>query len=120
MSLDQFMQFKAAGLHEITYWHGPQFLSRSLPSPHNLPRVIYFQLGQLFGVVRIKSFVERLVFSGNVSIYFEYLNDRHLNKCVLDYAKNHKLEEELNLKNRLVFTPDYHASAVILAKARIS
>lgn len=101
MSLEQFKQFKVAGLHEIIYWHGPQFLTRALPSHNMLPRVIYLQLGQYFGVVTIKAVVERLVFSGNVNIYFEYINDRSLNQCILDYAKKHALEEKLRLEHSL-------------------
>lgn len=102
MSLDQFLQFKAVGLHELIFWHGPQFLSRTCAFPGAVPLVLYLQWGKLFGVVKLNSVVENFTLDGNILIYFEDMDDRNLNKCVLDYAQTHKIE----YKPALIHTPE--------------
>jgi|SRR5688572_11332651 len=91
MSVDQFLQFKSVGLHELIFWHGPQFLSRTIPFPNAAPLVLYFQWGKLFGVVKVHAHTESLLLDGNVLIYFEDMDLRSLNQCVLDYMKHQKI-----------------------------
>lgn len=101
MSIDQFLQFKAAGFNELIFWHGPQFLSRTFPFPNATPLVLYFQWGKLFGVVKLNTHVENFALEGNVLIYFEDMDLRSLNQCVLDYAKTNKINPTLTLQNNL-------------------
>ncbi len=102
MSVDQFLQFKSVGFHELLFWHGPQFLSRSLFSYQNaIPQVLYFQWGKLFGVVKLNSLVDHYVLDGNVLIYFEDMSQRSLNQCVLDYIKTNHMDLTLKLEKTL-------------------
>lgn len=101
MSHDQFLQFKAVGFHELLFWHGPQFLSRTTPFPNAIPLVLYFQWGKLFGVVKLNARMDTLVMDGNVLIYFEDLHNRSLNQCVLDYSKKHKIIHEISPTNKI-------------------
>lgn len=96
MSVDQFLQFKSVGFHELIFWHGPQFLSRTMPFPNGIPLVLYFQWGKLFGVVKLNSRVNSFIMDGNVLIYFEEINNRSLNQCVLDYSKKNGMNYELH------------------------
>lgn len=98
MSMEQFLQFKAVGIHELVYWHGPQFLSQTTPFPGAAPQVIYLQWGKLFGVVKLNNLVESHILDGNLLIYFEDMDLRSLNQCVLDYTSHHKLELEPQLQ----------------------
>lgn len=103
ISAEQFMQFKAAGFNELVFWHAPQFLSRTWPVPGITPMTLYFQWGKLFGVVKLNEFDNNFILDGNVLIFFEDLNLRSVNQCVLDYTKHHKIDltpqskQEMNL-----------------------
>ncbi len=92
MTVDQYLQFKAVGIHELIYWHGPQFLSRTSPFPTATPQVVYIQWGKLFGVVKMNTLDNSYILDGNVLVYFEDMQLRSLNQCVLDYMQHHKLE----------------------------
>ncbi len=98
MSAEQFLKFKAVGFHELIFWHGPQFLSQTMPFPNASPLVLYFQWGKLFGVVKLNAHMDNFIMDGNVLIYFEDINDRSLNQCVLDYTKNHKIIHDFSPK----------------------
>lgn len=105
MSVDQFLQFKAVGFHELIFWHGPQFLSRTSPFLQATPYVLYFQWGKLFGVVKLNTHVENLTLDGNVLIYLEDMNVRDLNQCILDYSKRHQIRYTPHPTPRLDETP---------------
>lgn len=114
MSVDQFLQFKAVGFHELIFWHGPQFLSRTMQFSNSAPLVLYLQWGKLFGVVKLNAHMDSFVMDGNVLIYFEDVNRRSLNQCVLDYSKKHEIKHELSLENKVdiscIKTPEQQLS----------
>lgn len=86
MTAEQFFQLKAAGFREIIFWHGPQFLTRTSQFNNAAPLIFYFQWGKLFGVVKMNAHVDQFDLDGNVLIYFEDMDLRSLNQCILDYA----------------------------------
>jgi hypothetical protein len=105
MTLEQFLQFKAAGVHELHIWHGPQFLSRAIAFPQMMPQAIYLQWGKLFGVVKLNSHVENFDLDGYALIYLEDMSERNILTCVREYAKKYKIEPPLTPQNTLTETP---------------
>lgn len=99
MTLEQFLQLKASGFKELIFWHGPHFLSESSPFSKLTPHILYFQWGKLFGVVKVHGYVPNYQLDANVLIFFEEMDKRSLNQCVLDYVKNHKLDHIITLQN---------------------
>ncbi len=95
MTFTQFLQFKKVGLHELVYWHGPQFLSRTFPYLRALPKIVYVQWGKLFGVINLFNPEGKVILNGDVLMYFEERNERSLTKCILDYSDTHKIEYRL-------------------------
>lgn len=102
MSADQFLQFKAVGFNELIFWHGPRFFSHL--HPNATPLVLYFQWGKLFGVVKLNAHVDHFTLDGNVLIYFEEMNLRSLNQCILDYTKSNKIEHTISLQPEIDFS----------------
>lgn len=83
----QFLEFKAVGVQELIFWHGNQFLTGAPFFPGGIPPVIFFQWGNLFGVVKYLALVEEKALKANVLIYFEDMQDRNFEQCVLDYKR---------------------------------
>ncbi len=100
MTLEQFMHFKSVGINELIFWHGNQFLTGAPLFPGGIPYVIYFQWGNLFGVVKFQVLPEEKALKGNVLIYIEDMQERHLYECIKDYANQHK--EELKHQNEIL------------------
>ena len=87
MTLEQFLQFKTIGIKELIFWHGNQFLTGAPFYPGGIPHVVYFQWGNLFGIVKLYIFPDEKIVRGNVLIDFETMLDRDLNQCVMEYMK---------------------------------
>src|SRR3990167_4377787 len=100
MTPEQFAQFRLLSIHELIFWHGNQFLTGAPFYPGGIPHVIYFQWGNLFGIVKMNVLSEERALRGNILIYFEDMHDRSLYACVKEYA--HKEREELKLEESLI------------------
>lgn len=99
MTLAQYAQLRSVGMNELIFWHGNHFLTGAPFFPGGIPYVIYFQWGNLFGVVKFQVLPEEKVLKGNLLVYFEDMEDRSLYQCVREYE--HKYKDELNLEKQL-------------------
>ncbi len=100
MTQQQFMQFKAAGIHELIFWHGNQLLTGMPFYPGGIPPVIYFQWGNAFGIVKYVVLSGEKALKANLLVYFEDMEERHLEQCVKDYQL--QLQKETELQNHLI------------------
>lgn len=120
MTLEQFAQFKYVGINELIFWHGNQFLTGAPFQPGGIPYIIYFQWGNLFGVVKFQILPEEKALKGNVLIYFEDMSNRNLYECVKEYE--HKLKDEfthideLEEQNRVEETLIQHKTPTMMFK----
>lgn len=96
----QFLSFKQYTINELIFWHGNQFLTGSSFYPGGIPPVIYFQWGNLFGVVKYLVLSDEKALKANILIYFEDLQDRTLDECVKEYQQH--VNNEIQLQNELV------------------
>ena len=101
MTREQYLEFRALGMPELIYWHGNQLLSGAPFFPSSIPPVIYFQWGNLFGVIKYVVLAEEKSMKANVLIYFEDMQDRLLNQCVAEYEKN--IQHELKIQNEILY-----------------
>lgn len=104
MTPEQFLQFRAAGIHELIFWHGNHFLTGAPFFAGGIPYVVYFQWGNLFGVVKYQVLPEEKAIKGNVMIYFEDMEDRYLYECIKQYE--HKAENKLEQEHKLIHAPE--------------
>jgi hypothetical protein len=93
----QLMQFNQVSTSELIFWHGNQFLTGAPFFPGGTPPVIFFQWGNLFGVVKYVIMAGDKTLKSNVLVYFEDMQERNLDQCVADYQR--KLNEELAHQN---------------------
>jgi hypothetical protein len=91
----QFLQFKELNTQELIFWHGNQFLTAAPFFPGGIPPVIYFQWGNLFGIVKYVILADEKALKANILIYFEDMQDRFLDQCVEDYKKTLKIDLEI-------------------------
>lgn len=98
---EQLLKFKEIGAPELIFYHGNQFLTGAPFFPGGIPPVLFFQWGNLFGVAKYVLLAEERNLHANVLVYFEDMQERDLNQCVLDYQKN--LQNELKLQNEVVY-----------------
>lgn len=96
----QFLQFKELNLHELIFWHGNQTLTGAPFFPGGIPPVIFFQWGNLFGVVKYVILSEEKSLKSNILIYFEDMVDRDLNRCVQEYTQ--RLDMALEQQNKIL------------------
>lgn len=96
----QLLQFREVGAPELIYYHGNQFLTGAPFIPGAIAPVILFQWGNLFGVVKYVVLAEEKAIKANTLVYFEDMQERSLNECVLDYSK--KLTNEFKLQNTIL------------------
>ncbi|OGT47287.1 MAG: hypothetical protein A3E83_00705 [Gammaproteobacteria bacterium RIFCSPHIGHO2_12_FULL_41_20] len=97
----QFLQFKEYTIQDLIYWHGNQFLTGAPFYPGGIPPLIFFQWGNLFGIVKYLVLAEEKALKANILIYFEDMQDRDLNQCVQNYNKH--LQNEMSIQNEILF-----------------
>ena len=97
---EQFLQFKQVNVAQLIFWHGNQLITGAPFFPGGIPPVIYFQWGNFFGVVKYVVLASEKTLKANVLIYFEDMQERNLDRCVLDYEK--ELQDDLQEQNKLV------------------
>lgn len=100
LTQEQFEKFKELNIHELIFLHGDQLLTNAPFIPGGLPPVIYFQWGNLFGVVKYVILAGEKALKANLLIYFEDSQERNLDQCVLDYQN--KLKTELELQKNIL------------------
>jgi len=100
LSQKQFLKFKEYNAQELIFWHGNQALTGAPYLPGGIPPVIFFQWGNLFGIVKYLILAEEKALRSNILIYFEDMADRYLEQCVIDYQQ--KIKEELSQQYELV------------------
>lgn len=117
MTMQQYLQFKAAGIDELIFWHGNQFLTGAPFFAGGLPYVVYFQWGNLFGVVKFQVLSEDKALKGNVLIYFEDMQERYLSQCVADYTKHLQQSSTPTLaesqQETLIVQPNYSTTPTL-------
>src|SRR3990167_990292 len=96
----QYLDFRKYNIHELIFWHGNQMLTGAPNIPGGIPPVIFFQWGNLFGIVKYLILADEKSLKSNILIYFEDLADRDVNQCVADYY--HKLEMELSQQHEII------------------
>src|SRR3990167_1622086 len=101
LTQQQFLQFKEYTIPELIFWHGNQFLTGSPFYPGCIPPVIFFQWGNLFGIVKYLVLAGEKALKGNILIYFEDMQDRDVDQCVLNYDK--QIQDELKLQNEILY-----------------
>jgi hypothetical protein len=89
----QFMEFKNSAVPSLIFYHGNQFLTGAPFHLGGIPHVIYFQWGNLFGVVKYVVLAEEKALNSNVMVYFENMHERLLEECVQNISK--ELRHEL-------------------------
>lgn len=92
MTEKQFAQFKKVGMKELIFWHGNQLLSGAPFFPGGIPPVLFFQMGNSFGVVKYVILPEERALRANILIVFEDMHERNLNQCVEAYQKRMQLD----------------------------
>lgn len=97
----QLANLQELSMPELIYWHGNQTLNGAPFFPGGTPPVLYFQWGNLFGIIKHLVLSEEKSLLANTLVYFEDLQDRDLNQCVLDYEQ--KLRHELEKQNQILF-----------------
>lgn len=100
----QFQQFIEIGTKELIFWHGNQFLTGAPMFPGGTPPVIFFQWGNFFGIVKYLVLAGEKALKANLLIYFEDMQDRNLDQCVIEY--NHRLTLEVEQQNTLLMQHD--------------
>lgn len=113
----QFLQFKTAikihtyqpTLQDLIYWYGNQMLTGAPFIPGGVPRLDYFQWGNLYGIVKFHELIGEKVHEGNILIYFEQLQDRQAEQFV-QQAYYQTYGEELRLKLQPNTPPSQTAS----------
>lgn len=96
----QFLQFKQYNIQELIFWRGNQTLTGAPYVPGGIPPVIFFQWGNLFGVVKYVILAEEKALRSNILIYFEDMIDRNLDQCVVEYQR--KLTQELAEQQEII------------------
>jgi hypothetical protein len=97
----QYLQFKQYNIQDLIYWHGNQFLTGAPFYPGGIPHVIYFQWGNMFGIVKPSVLAGEEALKANILIYFVDMMDRDIDRCVLDYDK--QVNEDLINQNKLLY-----------------
>lgn len=92
---DQFLKFRELNINELIFWHGNQYLTGAPFFPGGLPPVIYFQWGNLFGILLHTFSANALELKPKAIIHFEDRFERNLEQCVDDYQKTMKNELKL-------------------------
>ena len=109
---EQLLKFKEVGAPELILYHGNQFLTGAPFFPGGIPPVLYFQWGNLFGVVKYVLIAGEKNLHANTLLYFEAMEKRNLDQCVLDYEHNLKhqqtLQDELLCQHRLDVEENRH------------
>lgn len=101
----QFLEFKQAGIGELIFWHGNQFLTGAPSFPGGTPPVLFFQWGNFFGIVKYVVLAEEKALKTNILIYFEDRQDRELDLCVKEYNlridSEKRQQHDLLLENKI-------------------
>lgn len=123
LTYKQFLEFKEYSFPELIFWHGNQFLTGAPFYPSCVPPVIFFQWGNYFGIVKYVALPGEKSLKANVLIYFEDMQDRHINECVENYnqqlkndiaMQNKHLQIEENI-NHVVMTPHFKTPKLTLS-----
>lgn len=113
---EEFLQFRAATIHELIFFHGNQFLTGAPFYLGGVPYTIYFQWGNLFGVAKYEILPEEKVLKGNALIYFEDRHDRLLETCVHDYELLHTPQPAPTHEPHPVFASPFTIPKLTLAR----
>ncbi len=100
----QFLEFKQYTTQDLIFWHGNQFLTGAPFYPGGTPPLILFQWGNYFGIVKYVVIAGEKAVMGNLLLYFEEMQERNLNQCVMDYQR--RMKEEVQLQNKLLHHPE--------------
>jgi len=100
LTQEQLLTFKEYTIHDLIFWHGNQFLTGAPFYPSGTPPLILFQWGNYFGIVKYVVIAGEKAVMGNLLLYFEEMQERSLDRCVLDYQK--RMAEEVKLQNTLL------------------
>lgn len=76
-------------IEELLYYQGNQLLAGAPFFEGGVPRVDFFQWGNLMGVVKYEELLGEKGIEGNILIYFEDLQDRTLLHAMHDYLVHH-------------------------------
>lgn len=96
----QYVEFMELNTNELIFWHGNQYLTGAPMFPGGTPPVIFFQLGNYFGIVKYLVLAGEKTLKANFFIYFEDMHDRKLDQCVIEY--HHRLNDDLRRQNDLL------------------
>ena len=88
MTTEQFAQLSPT-FNELNYFYGNQTLTGAPFVIGGVPRLDYFQWGNLMGVVKYVELAEEKNLKANLMIYFEDIGDRTLQQCFKDFLKHH-------------------------------
>lgn len=70
---------------ELIFYHGNQVLTGAPFFAGGVPRVDFFQWGNLMGVVKYEELLSEKGIDGNFLIHFEDMKDRTMLQCIQDY-----------------------------------
>jgi hypothetical protein len=101
VSVNQLRQFADLNSRELIFWYGNQYLTGAPLVPGGIPPVIYFQWGNLFGIVKYLVLAGEKALKANLLMFFEDMLERNLDQCVMDYQK--KLRTELIQQNEILY-----------------
>lgn len=89
----QFFDLQKLLVNELIFWHGNQFLTGAPFFPGGIPPVIFFQWGNLFGIVKYVVIAGEKALHANLLVYFENMQEKKLDQCVHEYQQ--EIEKEL-------------------------
>lgn len=90
----QFHELKQASYPELILYHGNQFLTGAPFYTSGIPHVVFFQWGNLFGVVKYIMLPDEKTLKSNILIYVEDMEERYIDECVKEYI--HHMKDELS------------------------
>ena len=120
----QLVEFKEYTIQELIFWHGNQFLTGAPFYPGGIAPVIYFQWGNLFGIVKYVVLPGEKQLKANILVYFEDMQERELDQCVAEYSERLKneiqLQREMLVESKVPVLAHDHEPVIETPRLRIS
>lgn len=108
LSAQEFLIFQElVDIHELIYWHGNQLLTGAPFLHGGIPYVVYFQWGNLLGIVKYENIEGESAIEGNVLVYIEDMLDRTVEQCIHDYNLKMLHQPQLH-RQQLIEQPILH------------
>lgn len=86
MTTEQFAQLSPT-FNSLNYFYGNQTLTGAPFVIGGIPRLDYFQWGNLMGIVKYVELAEERSLTANLLIYFEDMGDKTLQQCFKNFIK---------------------------------